>query len=47
MTRQMREAPVDLKYEMIALEEIREGSKRTGRPKAAGQVKIGNRFQPM
>jgi hypothetical protein len=29
------------------LKDIREWSKRTGRPKAAGPVKIGNRFQPM
>jgi hypothetical protein len=29
------------------LKGICERSKRTGRPKAAGQVKIGNRFQPM
>jgi hypothetical protein len=29
------------------LKGIREGTKRTGRPKAAGQVKTGNGFQPI
>ena len=33
------------KYRM--LKGFRGGTKRTGRPKAAGQVKIGNPFQPM